>query len=148
MNAPQRGWDRLHRHPLASNAAQARTRLDRELDQACALTERFCQRQRLGEELQRLERLQHLAHLWPSQWRLCTADCGEPLALWLFGVALGVAGLGLAEAALAMLDVLPGVAAGAQGRRELLQSLLLQTEALAGDLADAPALGRRAGGGR
>lgn len=65
-----------------------------------------------------------------------------------FGVALGVAGMGLPEASLAMLDVLPGVAGGAQGRRELLESLLAEAEELAPDFADSPIQRSAAGGER
>lgn len=131
MNAQHSGWGRPRHQALASNAGEARTRLDRELELACALPRSFGQRQRLGEELQRLERLQLLAQLWPSQWRRCTADCREALALWLFGVALGVAGLGMPEAALALLDALPGIGGGAQGRLQLLQSLIADDDGLA-----------------
>jgi hypothetical protein len=86
--------------------------------------------------------------LWPTQWQRCIADSTDPLGLWLFGVALGVAGLGLPEASLAMLDVLPGVAGGAQGRRELLESLLAEAEELAPNFANSPIQRSAAGGDR
>lgn len=148
MNVQHKGWQRQQINGLAANAGEARLRLDRELDEACSLPHSFCQRQRLGDELHRLERLQHLAHLWPTQWQHCIADSTDPLGLWLFGVALGVAGLGLPEASLAMLDVLPGVAGGAQGRRELLESLLAEAEELAPNFADSPIQRSAAGGER
>lgn len=102
----------------------ARDQLLGELESACELQRSFCRRDRLGIELARLERLQQLALLRPDQWRRSTAPCRAPLALWLYGVALGVAGLGLHEAALTLLDSLPGIDGGAAGRRALLQSLL------------------------
>jgi hypothetical protein len=148
MNVQHKGWQRQQINGLAANAGEARLRLDRELDEACALPRSFGQRQRLGDELHRLERLQHLAHLWPTQWQRCIADSTDPLGLWLFGVALGVAGLGLPEASLAMLDVLPGVAGGAQGRRELLESLLAEAEELAPNFANSPIQRSAAGGDR
>lgn len=95
-----------------------------DLTNACALQRTFCRRDRLGLELARLERLQQLAMLWPYQWRRATAACRESLALWLYGVALGVAGLGLHDAAVALLDSLPGIDGGAGGRRDLLRALL------------------------
>ncbi len=125
---------RRQRAPLAR---AAREQLHGELEGACALHHTFCRRDRLGLELARLERLQQLALLWPRQWQRCIAPCRESLALWLYGVALGVAGLGLHEAALALLDTLPGIAAGAAGRRALLRGLLTQAAASSGAANDA-----------
>lgn len=119
----------------------AREHMDGEVQSACALNRTFCRRDRLGAELQRLERLQQLALLWPRRWRRCIANCREPLSLWLYGVALGVAGLGQPEAAVALLDALPGVSAGAAGRRDLLLALLADATSGAAAANDAPALG-------
>lgn len=74
----------------------------------------------LTDELARLERLQVLAHLYPGQW---AAAVTPALGDWLFGVALGVAGKGMGQAALTLLDVLPGVDVG-PGRRDLLAALV------------------------
>lgn len=116
----------------------AREQMDGELQGACALNRTFCRRDRLGVELQRLERLQQLALLWPRRWRRCIANCREPLSLWLYGVALGVAGLGQPEAAVALLDALPGVTAGAAGRRDLLLGLLADADTSGAAANDAP----------
>lgn len=126
---------RSQRAPLGH---AAREQMDGELQGACALNRTFCRRDRLGVELHRLERLQQLSLLWPRRWRRCIANCREPLSLWLYGVALGVAGLGQPEAAVALLDALPGVAAGAAGRRDLLLGLLADAAASGTAANDAP----------
>jgi hypothetical protein len=49
----------------------------------------------------------------------------EPtLALWLIGVALGCAGLGLYDEALGMLGAVAGVDAGGDGRETLLTDII------------------------
>lgn len=83
-------------------------------------------RDRVGEELVRLGSLQELAHLTPMAWRMAVAERRDELAFWLFNVAIGVAAAGDEAAGLALLNALPGVPAGAAGRRELLVELCAQ----------------------
>ena len=88
-------------------------------------------RDRLGEELTRLGALQELARITPIAWRSVVRERREELAFWLFNVAVGLAATGEHRAGLALLDALPGVQAGAQGRRELLAELCVQEAKLA-----------------
>ncbi len=83
-------------------------------------------RDRVGEELTRLGALQELAALTPIAWRQAAAERREELAFWLFNVAIGLAATGEHRAGLALLDALPGVPAGANGRRALLAELCAQ----------------------
>lgn len=80
-------------------------------------------RDRLGDELVRLGSLQELARLTPMLWRQVMAEREEEMAFWLFNVAVGLAATGEHAAAVLLLDALPGVPAGAHGRRELLMEL-------------------------
>jgi len=100
--------------------------MQRALDDALSLRRRCeaTQADTLAEELARLERLQALAQAEPLLWRKVVAPRAEELGLWLYGVAIGVAALGLGREALALLDVLDGVPGGEHGRRELLWELL------------------------
>ncbi len=88
-------------------------------------------RDRVGEELVRLGALQELARLTPMAWRQAAHERREELAFWLFNVAIGLAATGEHRAGLALLDALPGVPAGAQGRRELMLELCTQESLLA-----------------
>ena len=88
-------------------------------------------RDRLGEELTRLGALQELARVTPMAWRQVARERREELAFWLFNVAVGLAATGEHRAAIALLDALPGVHAGLQGRRELLMELCAQEAQLA-----------------
>lgn len=83
-------------------------------------------RDRVGEELVRLGALQELAGLTPIAWHRAAYERREELAFWLFNVAIGLAATGEHRAGLVLLDALPGVPAGAQGRRELLAELCVQ----------------------
>ena len=85
-------------------------------------------RDQLTAELLRLERLQEMASHLPDVWRRVAQPRQHELALWLFTVAVGVAALGFQIDALAILDVLPGIHGGGQGRRELLEELLQTSE--------------------
>lgn len=98
----------------------------RALDEALSLRRRCEARQgdALAEELARLERLQALSQSNLPLWHRAVAPRADELALWLYGIAIGVAALGLPREALALLDVLAGVPAGAAGRRELLWELM------------------------
>lgn len=78
---------------------------------------------RLGDELVRLGGLQELARVTPLAWRTVVKERQEELAFWLFNVAVGVAAAVGQGSALAILDALPAVDAGAHGRRALLEEL-------------------------
>jgi hypothetical protein len=114
--------DFVHQQPPSLAAA---------LDEALSIRRR-CQtpRGRVCEELEIVARIQDAAVASPRAWRRAVHQRGSELALWLWGVALGVAALGLADQALGLLDALPGVNAGGSGRRALLEELiaLAQTE--------------------
>lgn len=101
--------------------------VQRALDDALSLRRRCEGRQSdvLAQELARLERLQALSLADPQLWLRAVAPRAEELALWLYGIAIGVGALGLPREAMALLDVLAGVPGGARGRRELLWELLL-----------------------
>ena len=88
-------------------------------------------RDRVGDELTRLGALQELARLTPIAWRQAAQERREELAFWLFNVAIGLAAMGEYRAGLALLEALPGVPAGAHGRRELLAELCAQQTRLA-----------------
>ncbi len=88
-------------------------------------------RDRVGEELTRLGALQELARLSPIAWRQAAQERRDELAFWLFNAAIGLAATGEHAAAAALLNALPGVPAGAQGRRELLLELCAQDSRLA-----------------
>lgn len=101
--------------------------LDHALSSAVSLSRRCAPSPRafrLEDDLSHLERLQALAAQAPDLWRVGVAARRHELALWVYGVAMAVASLGLHREALALLDVLPEVPAGADGRRELLEELL------------------------
>jgi hypothetical protein len=101
--------------------------LDRALASAVSLSRRCAaipRTFRLEDDLAHLERLQGLAAQAPDLWRVGVAARRHELALWVYGVAMAVASLGLYREALALLDVLPEVPAGADGRKELLEELL------------------------
>lgn len=110
-------------------------RIARLLDDTLSIRRRT-QRPRLGEELERLTRLVTLAGEAPLTFREESAPRRGELVQWLYGVALGVAASGLSQEALGLLDVLPGVPAGAEGRRLLLAELIACRDARA-DLAQA-----------
>jgi hypothetical protein len=95
------------------------------LDQALSVRRR-CQtaRGRVCEELDLVARIQDAAVVAPRAWRRAVRQRGSELALWLWGVALGVAALGMADQALGLLEALPGVNAGGGGRRALLEELI------------------------
>lgn len=78
----------------------------------------------LQGELRRLDRLHRCARIRPRTYAEAIDGHRAALALWLYGIAVGVAAQGLPEAALALLDVLPSVQAGGHGRRELLSDLI------------------------
>lgn len=78
----------------------------------------------LAEELRRLDRLHRLAAVRPAVYARAVAGRAAGLALWLYGVGLGLAGQGLGEAALLALDVLPGIDGGGGGRAELLAEII------------------------
>ena len=82
------------------------------------------QAQRLGDELQRLQRMHLHARTRPQQWRAAIAGHQTAISLWLYGVALAVLAQGLPDAALALLDILPGIDGGSGGKRALLLELL------------------------
>ena len=103
--------------------------LQRDLTAATRVASLFVARDRLAAELRRLDRLHRCAHAAPQRFARMIAGQQKALSLWLYGVAVGVAAQGLPDTALALLDLLPGVAAGAQGRRELLLDLLGDSEA-------------------
>ena len=54
---------------------------------------------------------------------LCDRHCGA-LELWLFGVALGCAGFGLLDEAPRLLNAIPGIDAGADGRADMLADII------------------------
>lgn len=68
--------------------------------------------------------LQRCARSQPARLAELLVRHGRMLDLWLFGVALSCAGLGLVEEADLLLDAVPGVQAAACGRRALLQELV------------------------
>lgn len=106
------------------------THIERLLDDTLGVRRRT-EKPALENELERLERMVEWAvDAYPS-WREALTPRRSELALWLYGVAIGVAANGLGPQALALLDVLPGVPAGAEGRRELLQALLAARDARA-----------------
>jgi hypothetical protein len=88
-------------------------------------------RDRVGDELVRLGALQELAALTPMAWRVAAGERREELSFWLFNVAIGLAATGEHGAGLALLDALPCVPAGAQGRRELMTELCAQDARMA-----------------
>ena len=101
-------------------------KVQRALDDALSLRRR-CEAQHgdvLAQELARLERLQALSQANAPLWRKLVAPRAEELALWLYGIAIGVGALGLPREAMALLEVLDGVPGGGRGRRELLWELL------------------------
>ena len=83
---------------------------------------------RLGDELARLGALQELARVTPMAWRHVVRERQEELGFWLFNVAVGVAASVGHAAAVAILDALPCVDAGAHGRRALLAELCTQEQ--------------------
>ncbi len=107
--------------PSAANDA-----LDCDLRAAGATASLFVARDRLAVELQRLDRLHCAARSNPRRFGRAIQGRHNAVALWLYGVAVGVAAHGLHDTALALLDVLPGIAAGAHGRRELLCDLIAE----------------------
>jgi len=116
---------RLDAHPLLLTP---RDEPARALDAALSLAQRLGsgddKRRPLSAELRHLERLHDLALRQPLAWQEAVTERREEAALWLYGVALGVAAHGLHTEALVLLNVLPGVAAGAEGRRALLLELV------------------------
>lgn len=81
-------------------------------------------RARLDDDLGLLVRMARLSRIAPLRWQQAVRARRLELALWVWGVALAVAASGLVGDAVALLDVLPGVGAGADGRRELLEDLI------------------------
>ncbi|MSP90833.1 MAG: hypothetical protein EXR79_03360 [Myxococcales bacterium] len=81
-------------------------------------------RARLDDDLSLLVRMARLSRAAPLRWQRAVRPRRLELALWVWGVALAVAAAGLEGDAAALLDVLPGVAAGADGRSELLADLI------------------------
>jgi hypothetical protein len=101
--------------------------LDQALTAAVSLSRRCAPMPRafrLEDDLAHLERLQALAAQAPELWQTGVQPWRFELALWVYGVAMAVASLGLHREAVALLDVLPEVPAGADGRRELLCELM------------------------
>lgn len=103
-------------------------RLLRVLDETLSIR-RQASRPRLHEELGRLTQLVDMAGLAPVTFREHASPRRAELEQWLYGVAIGVAAAGLTREALGLLDVLPGVAAGSQGRRTLLLELIASRDA-------------------
>ena len=68
--------------------------------------------------------LQRCARHHPARLDALRLHHGRALSLWLFGVALGCAGFGLLEEAPRLLDAIPGVDAGADGRAEMLVDII------------------------
>lgn len=121
--------------PLSERYNLVHVHIERLLEDTLSPRRRTC-RPSLAAELARLERMVELAGDAYVSWRAAMQPRQSELALWLFGVAIGVAANGLRQEALALLDVLPGVPAGGEGRRALLGELLAAQDAL-GDLAQA-----------
>ncbi len=84
-------------------------------------------RQHLAFELARLDRLHQAARTRPQLWQRAISGRQTAVGLWLYSVAVGVLAQGLPEAALALLDVLPGIDGGCGGKRALLAELVLAT---------------------
>jgi hypothetical protein len=121
--------------PMPSTLVLEPHRLTRLLDDTLSIRRRAT-RPRLHEELGRLTQLMEFAGLAPLGFREVLGPRRAELEQWLYGVALGVAAAGLAHEALGLLDVLPGVAAGSDGRRALLIELIASRDAHL-DLAEA-----------
>lgn len=68
--------------------------------------------------------LQRCARVQPERLASLLVRHGRLLDLWLFGVALSCAGLGLTREADLLLDAVPGIHAAGCGRRELLAELV------------------------
>jgi len=98
--------------------------LDRDLRAASATTSLFVARERLACELRRLDRMHTAARSNPRRFARAIQGLQRAIGLWLYGIAVGVAAQGLHDTAIALLDLLPGIAAGAEGRRELLLDLI------------------------
>ncbi len=98
--------------------------MDRDVDAASAISNLFVGRDRLATELRRLDRLHRASRCQPRRFAQTVRGRQGALSLWLYGVAVGVAAQGLHDTALALLDLLPGITAGAAGRRELLCDLI------------------------
>ena len=69
--------------------------------------------------------LQRCAQQRPDRLAALSHRHGGTLELWLFGVALGCAGFGLLEEAPRLLDAIPGIDAGADGRAEMLADIIV-----------------------
>jgi hypothetical protein len=110
--------------PASADLNLQPARVGRDLDHAADPRHWVCTRPLLHRELDRLEGFLAVAKSHPRLWLRAIAGREGPLALWLFGVALGVAQWGCGETALILLDALPGVAGGEAGRRELLREIL------------------------
>ncbi|MBI5609966.1 MAG: hypothetical protein HY902_13920, partial [Deltaproteobacteria bacterium] len=90
--------------------------LDPHLDHAADPRHWLCAPPQLHRELDRLEHLLRVARQQPRLWQQAIAGRDPPLALWQFGVALGVAQWGCGDTALVLLDALPGGPGAAGGR--------------------------------
>jgi hypothetical protein len=79
---------------------------------------------RLCRDLDLVACLQQCARRSPRRIEHLREQHGESLERWLFGVALGCAGLGLYSQSLLLLDAVPGLAGGGRGRREFLEAVI------------------------
>lgn len=99
-------------------------RLDTDLDGACNPRNWFCRPEQVGPELQRLERLLQFSRRRPRSWAVAIVGREDSLRVWVYGLAIAVAGWDCGCAAVRLLDVLPGIDAGRNGNRALLQELV------------------------
>ncbi len=79
---------------------------------------------RLGRDVELVSCLQQCARRSPQRIEYLREQHGESLDRWLFGVALGCAGLGLYSQSLLLLDAVPGLEGGGRGRREFLEAVI------------------------
>ncbi len=110
--------------PTATLAPDLDPSVELHLDHAADPHHWHCAPPQLHRELDRLEHLLVVARQHPRLWQQAIAGREQPLALWLFGVALGVAQWGCGDTALLLLEALPGVPGAAGGRGELLREIL------------------------
>ena len=79
---------------------------------------------RLCRDVDLVACLQECARRCPRKIERLREQHGESLDRWLFRVALGCAGLGLYSQSLLLLDSVPGLKAGARGRRAFLETVI------------------------
>lgn len=120
-------------HPVAEPSANSKQPVESvpNLEQRTSLAVGLLWRPRPGPPLSALCRdldlvvdLQRCAQQEPERLAALQRQHAGALELWLFGVALGCAGFGLVDEAPGLLDAVPGIAAGADGRAEMLNEIV------------------------